>query len=62
MFVLLSCQAYKYLEDFEKALIGFEAAAVLGPDHNISNNIQDIVNLLDTLDSALKVIYFKDTL
>ncbi|PKI44305.1 hypothetical protein CRG98_035379 [Punica granatum] len=45
----------KYLENYERALSGFEAAALKDPGLNASDEVQKIVNLLDKLDNFLKV-------
>lgn len=44
----------RYLENYEKALSGFEAAAKIDPGLNASEEVQKIVRLLDKLDSLLK--------
>ncbi|KAJ8447639.1 hypothetical protein Cgig2_031693 [Carnegiea gigantea] len=44
----------KYLENYEKALSGFDAAAKIDPGLNASEEVQKIVHLLDKLDSLLK--------
>lgn len=44
----------KYLENYEKALSGFDAAAKIDPGLNASEEVQKIAHLLDKLDSLLK--------
>lgn len=48
-------QVNKYLENYERALTGFEAAALKDPGLNATEEVQKIVNLLDKLDNLLKV-------
>jgi len=50
-------QVNKYLENYEKALNGFQAADKIDPGLNASDEVQKIVRLLDKLDSLLKVNY-----
>ncbi|KNA14351.1 hypothetical protein SOVF_108210 [Spinacia oleracea] len=45
----------KYLENYDKALSGFEAACKIDPALNGSGEIQKMVGLLDKLESLLKV-------
>ncbi|XP_021733136.1 LOW QUALITY PROTEIN: tetratricopeptide repeat protein 5-like [Chenopodium quinoa] len=44
----------KYLENYDKALNGFEAACKIDPALNASGEIQKMVGLLDKLESLLK--------
>ncbi|MQL92654.1 hypothetical protein Taro_025286 [Colocasia esculenta] len=46
----------KYLENYERALSGFEAAALKDPGLNANEEVQKIVNLLDKLENAMKDI------
>ncbi|KAL5220889.1 hypothetical protein ABZP36_025602 [Zizania latifolia] len=46
--------ADKYLENYERALRGFEAAALKDPGLGADTEAQKIINLLDKLDNALK--------
>ena len=48
-------QVNRYLENYEKALSGFDAAAKIDPGLNASEEVQKIVHLLNKLDSLLKV-------
>lgn len=50
-----SFQAYKYLENYESALRGFEAAALKDPALRADIEVQKIINLLDKLENATKV-------
>ncbi|XP_043696113.1 tetratricopeptide repeat protein 5-like [Telopea speciosissima] len=45
----------KYLEYYERALSGFEAAASKDPGLNAAEEVQKMVNLLDKLETSLKV-------
>lgn len=45
----------KYLENYERALTGFEAAALKDPGLNATEEVEKIVHLLDKLESLLKV-------
>lgn len=45
----------KYLENYERALSGFEAAALKDPGLNATKEVEKLVNLLDNLDYLLKV-------
>ncbi|VAH60612.1 unnamed protein product [Triticum turgidum subsp. durum] len=47
--------AYKYLENYESALRGFEAAALKDPALRADIEVQKIINLLDKLENATKV-------
>lgn len=49
-----SATVNRYLENYEKALSGFEEAAKIDPGLNASDEVQKIVRLLDKLDSLLK--------
>ena len=51
-------QVNKYLENYERALSGFEAAALKDPSLNPTEEVQMMVNLLDKIENLLKVIYF----
>ncbi|XP_057426754.1 uncharacterized protein LOC130720157 [Lotus japonicus] len=44
----------KYLENYERALSGFEAAALKDPGLNAAEEAQKIVNLLDKVDNLLR--------
>lgn len=44
----------KYLENYERALSGFEAAALKDPGLNATEEVKKMVNLLDKLDSLLR--------
>ncbi|KAL6573765.1 hypothetical protein OROHE_002224 [Orobanche hederae] len=44
----------KYLENYEKALSGFEAAALKDPGLNAMEEVQKIVRLLDKIESLLR--------
>lgn len=44
----------KYLENYERALSGFEAAALKDPSLGATAEVQNMVNLLDKLESLLK--------
>lgn len=46
--------ADKYLENYERALRGFEAAALKDPGLGADTEVQKIISLLDKLDSAMK--------
>ncbi|MCI27061.1 tetratricopeptide repeat protein 5-like, partial [Trifolium medium] len=50
--------ANKYLENYERALSGFEAAALKDPGLNAAEEVQKIVNLLDKVDNLLRVMKF----
>ncbi|CAL8995074.1 unnamed protein product [Prunus brigantina] len=49
-----SATVNKYLENYERALTGFEAAALKDPGLNAMGEVQKIVNLLDKLDNLLR--------
>ncbi|RXH70244.1 hypothetical protein DVH24_007500 [Malus domestica] len=44
----------RYLENYERALSGFEAAALKDPGLNATEEVQKIVSLLDRLDNLLR--------
>ncbi|XP_024047393.1 tetratricopeptide repeat protein 5 isoform X2 [Citrus clementina] len=44
----------KYLENYERALSGFEAAALKDPSLNATEEVQMMVNLLDKIENLLK--------
>ncbi|KAI7758136.1 hypothetical protein M8C21_010583 [Ambrosia artemisiifolia] len=44
-----------YLENYERALSGFEAAASIDPCLNATEEVQKMINLFDKLDSLLKI-------
>ncbi|KAJ6799008.1 tetratricopeptide repeat protein 5-like isoform X1 [Iris pallida] len=46
--------ANKYLENYERALRGFEAAALKDPGLNADVEVQKIINLLDKLESLIR--------
>lgn len=48
----------KYLENYERALTGFEAAALMDPSLNAMEDARMIVLLLDKLDYLLRVRLF----
>jgi tetratricopeptide (TPR) repeat protein len=54
-FYFNSAIANKYLENYERALSGFEAAALKDPGLNATGEVQKIVNLLDKVDNLLRV-------
>jgi len=49
-------QVNKYLENYQRALSGFEAAALKDPGLNAAEEVQKIVSLLDKVDNLLKVM------
>ncbi|KAK7280381.1 hypothetical protein RJT34_25445 [Clitoria ternatea] len=49
-----SATANKYLENYQRALSGYEAAALKDPGLNAAEEVQKIVNLLDKVDNLLK--------
>ncbi|TKY45527.1 Tetratricopeptide repeat protein 5 [Spatholobus suberectus] len=49
-----SATVNKYLENYLRALSGFEAAALKDPGLNAAEEVQKIVNLLDKVDNLLK--------
>ncbi|VVA35469.1 PREDICTED: tetratricopeptide repeat [Prunus dulcis] len=49
-----SATVNKYLENYERALTGFEAAALKDPGLSAMEEVQKIVNLLDKLDNLLR--------
>lgn len=51
-------QVNKYLENYERALSGFEAAALKDPSLNPTEEVQMMVNLLDKIENLLKVNIF----
>lgn len=51
-------QVNKYLENYQRALSGFEAAALKDPGLNAGEEVQKIVNLLDKVDNLLRVMKF----
>jgi hypothetical protein len=53
--ILVLFQANKYLENYERALSGFEAAALKDPDLGAGTEVQKITSLLDKLVNAMKV-------
>lgn len=54
-FYFNSAIANKYLENYDRALSGFEAAASKDPGLNAAQEVQKIVNLLDNVDNLLRV-------
>ncbi|XP_004496996.1 uncharacterized protein [Cicer arietinum] len=54
-FYFNSAIANKYQENYQRALSGFEAAALRDPGLNAAEEVQNIVNLLDKVDNLLKV-------
>lgn len=55
-------QANKYLENYQRALSGFEAAALKDPGLNAAEEVQKIVSLLDKVDNLLRVMKFSLTM
>lgn len=53
---LFCTQVNKYLENYERALSGFEAAALKDPSLNAAEEVQKIVSLLDKIENLLRVI------
>lgn len=51
-------QVNRYLENYERALSGFEAAALKDPSLNATEEVQKMVNLLDKLENLLRVLHF----
>ncbi|BAT93852.1 uncharacterized protein HKW66_Vig0196960 [Vigna angularis] len=49
-----SATVNKYLENYQRALSGFEAAALKDPGLNAAEEVQKIVSLLDKVDNLLK--------
>ncbi|KAG6525585.1 hypothetical protein ZIOFF_015547 [Zingiber officinale] len=49
--------ANKYLENYERALHGFEAASLRDPGLNAESEAQKIVSLLEKIESSMKVTY-----
>ena len=49
-------QVNKYLENYERALSGFEAAASRDPGLGANEEVGKIINVLDKLESLLKVM------
>ena len=45
------------MENYERALSGFEAAALKDPGPNATEEVQKMVNLLDKLENMLRVIH-----
>lgn len=45
----------RYLENYDRALTGFEAASLKDPGLNAIDEVKKIVNLLDKLETILKV-------
>lgn len=57
-FIMNFCfQVHKYLENYERALSGFEAAALKDPSLNATEEVQKIVTLLDKIENLLKVMF-----
>lgn len=50
-------QVDTYLENYERALKGFEAAALKDPSLNAAEEVQKMVNLLDKIENLLKVMF-----
>ena len=48
----------KYLENYDKALSGFEAACKIDPALDANGEVQKLVALLDRLETLLKVRIF----
>ena len=49
-------QANKYLENYDRALRGFEAASLKDPGLKAGEEVQKIIHLLEKLESTVKVI------
>ncbi|KAK1256643.1 hypothetical protein QJS04_geneDACA014355 [Acorus gramineus] len=49
------------MENYERVLSGFEAAALKDPGLNSSEEVQQIVTLLDKIDNSIKVIHHSET-
>ncbi|KAE8692776.1 tetratricopeptide repeat protein 5-like isoform X1 [Hibiscus syriacus] len=47
----------RYLENYDRALAGFEAAALKDPSLNASQEVEKMVNLLDKLENLLRVCF-----
>ncbi|KAH7516405.1 hypothetical protein FEM48_Zijuj10G0131900 [Ziziphus jujuba var. spinosa] len=52
--LVATAQVNKYLENYERALTGFEAAGLKDPGLKATEEVQKIVNLLDKLDNLLR--------
>ena len=52
---IIYIQVNKYLENYERALSGFEAAASKDPGLNATEEADKLISLLDKLDSFLRV-------
>lgn len=50
-------QVNKYLENYDRALAGFEAAALKDPSLNASEEVEKMVNLLNKLEILLRVMF-----
>ncbi|PPD92878.1 hypothetical protein GOBAR_DD10174 [Gossypium barbadense] len=48
-------QVNKYLENYDRALAGFEAAALKDPSLNASEEVEKMVNLLNKLEILLRI-------
>lgn len=48
-------QVNKYMENYERALSGFEAAASKDPSLIATEEVENMVHLLDKLESLLRV-------
>ncbi|GMI79872.1 hypothetical protein HRI_001656500 [Hibiscus trionum] len=46
----------KYLENYDRALAGFEAAALKDPSLNASQEVEKTVNLIDKLENLLRLV------
>ncbi|XP_078438987.1 uncharacterized protein LOC144709330 isoform X3 [Wolffia australiana] len=51
--------ANKYLQNYQRALTGFEAAALKDPGLNAFEEVRKIVNVLDKIEDAMKVQFRK---
>lgn len=51
-------QANKYIENYERALTGFEAASMKDPGLKANEEVQSIINLFDKLANLIKVNIF----
>ena len=51
-------QVNTYLENYERALSGFEAAGLKDPCLNATEEVEKMVNLFNKLDSLLKVSFY----
>ncbi|KAE8661136.1 putative undecaprenyl diphosphate synthase [Hibiscus syriacus] len=50
----------RYLENYDRALAGFEVAALKDPSLNASQEVEKMVNLLDKLENLLRIGLYRD--